>query len=74
MIMKQLHSDIIYKCNIESKQGYIFFNIEHQSTPDKWLPLRIAKYNIQLMQQHINEGHKTLPVIVIDISSIIWEK
>ena len=60
-------SDVIYKCNIDNKQGYIYYEIEHQSTPDKWLPLRIASYNIQLMQQHINEGHKTLPIIINEI-------
>ena len=65
--MKELHSDVIYKCNIDNKQGYIYYEIEHQSTPDKWLPLRIASYNIQLMQQHINEGHKTLPIIINEI-------
>ena len=65
--MKELHSDVIYKCNIDNKQGYIYYEIEHQSTPDKWLPLRIAAYNIQLMQQHINEGHKTLPIIINEI-------
>ncbi len=64
---KQLHSDVIYKCNIDNKQGYIYYEIEHQSTPDKWLQLRIAAYNIQLMQQHINEGHKTLPIIINEI-------
>ncbi len=31
------------------------------------MPLRIAAYNIQLMQQHINEGHKTLPIIVNEV-------
>ena len=65
--MQQLHSDVIYKCNIDNKKGYIYYEIEHQSTPDKWLPLRIAAYNIQLMQQHINEGHKTLPIIINEI-------
>ena len=65
--MKELHSDVIYKCNIDNKQGYIYYEIEHQSTPDKWLPLRIAAYNIQLMQQHINEGHKTLPIIINEV-------
>ena len=41
--------------------------MEHQSTPDKWLPVRLAEYTIQLMIQHINQGHKTLPIIVNEI-------
>jgi predicted transposase/invertase (TIGR01784 family) len=65
--LKQLHSDVVYKCTLDKQQGYLYYLVEHQSTPDKWLPVRLAEYNIQLMIQHINQGHKTLPIIVNEI-------
>ena len=65
--LKQMHSDVVYQCNIDNKQGYIYYQIEHQSTPDPKLPLRVLEYNIQLLKQHMNEGHETLPIIINEV-------
>ena len=65
--LKNFHSDVIYQCTLDKQQGYIYYLLEHQSTPDRWLPLRLAEYNIQLMRQHINQGHKTLPIIINEV-------
>ena len=65
--LKHLHSDVIYKCTLDQQQGYIYYLVEHQSTPDKWLPVRLAEYNIQLLRQHINQGHTKLPIIMNEI-------
>lgn len=61
--LEQFHSDVIYKCTLDNKQAYIYNLIEHQSTPDERLPFRILGYNVQLMEQHLNEGNKKLPII-----------
>jgi len=65
--LKNFHSDVIYQCTLDKQQGYIYYLLEHQSTADRWLPLRLAEYNIQLMRQHINQGHKTLPIIINEV-------
>lgn len=65
--LQDLHSDVVYKCNIDNQQGYLYYEIEHQSTPDEQLPLRILEYNIQLMKQHLNEGNKKLPIIINEV-------
>lgn len=62
--LSQLHSDVIYKCTIDNKESYILMLVEHQSTPDEWLPLRVLGYNVQLMEQHLKEGNKKLPIII----------
>jgi predicted transposase/invertase (TIGR01784 family) len=64
--LEQFHSDVIYKCtlDLDNKQAYIYNLIEHQSTPDERLPFRILGYNVQLMEQHLNEGNKKLPIII----------
>lgn len=58
--LAQLHSDIIYKFTIDKSRGYIYNLVEHQSTPDELLPLRMLEYNVLLMRQHIEEGNKKL--------------
>lgn len=65
--LQDMHSDVVYKCNIDNQQGYLYYEIEHQSTPDEELPLRIFEYNIQLMRQHLNEGNKKLPIIINEV-------
>jgi predicted transposase/invertase (TIGR01784 family) len=61
--LKQFHSDVIYKCTIDNKEAYVYVLVEHQSTPEELLPLRILEYSVLLMKQHISEGNKKLPII-----------
>ena len=37
---------------------------EHQSTPDKQMPLRLAKYTIRVMESHLKQKNNTLPIVV----------
>ena len=62
--LKQLHSDLVYQCQLEDKQAYVYCVLEHQSTPDLMLPFRILQYNVALMEEHSNQGKKPLPLIV----------
>jgi predicted transposase/invertase (TIGR01784 family) len=62
--LAHLHSDVVYQCKIDGKEAYIYCLIEAQTTPDPLFPFRILRYNIALMEQHINQGHKRLPVII----------
>jgi predicted transposase/invertase (TIGR01784 family) len=60
----QLHSDIIYQCQLNDKEAYIYLLLEHQSTPDKLLPFRMLSYNVALMEQHLEQIEKKLPIII----------
>lgn len=62
--LQQFHSDIIYKFTIDNMVGYVYYLIEHQSTPDELLPFRILEYKVQLMRKHLDEGNKKLPIII----------
>jgi predicted transposase/invertase (TIGR01784 family) len=62
--LAQFHSDVVYKCELDGKEGYIYVLLEHQSTPDRMLPFRILQYNVALMEQHLAEGNDQLPVII----------
>ena len=61
---KHKHSDLIYEARIDEEKGYIYIVAEHFSEQEKYVPLRQLEYNLPLMRQHLNEGHKKLPAIL----------
>lgn len=62
---RQIHSDILYRCQIEEKEGYIFFLIEAESTDkDELMAFRQLQYTVGAMDQHIQQGYKKLPIVL----------
>ncbi|HCP3123542.1 TPA: Rpn family recombination-promoting nuclease/putative transposase, partial [Escherichia coli] len=47
----------------DGRDGYIYTLIEHQSSPDKFIPLRMMRYILAVMEQHV-EKHKCAPVVI----------
>ena len=63
--LKELRSDLVFTVELKNgKKGYVYIHIEHQSTPDKWLPFRVLEYKIAIMRHHWEKlGCTELPVI-----------
>ncbi|AFR02849.1 hypothetical protein PEC301653_12530 [Pectobacterium carotovorum subsp. carotovorum] len=57
-------SDMLYSIQTTSGQGYIYCVIEHQSRPEKLMPFRLLRYALAAMQQHLSQGHDTLPLVI----------
>nr|WP_238331761.1 Rpn family recombination-promoting nuclease/putative transposase [Cardinium endosymbiont of Bemisia tabaci] len=58
-------SDLVFKTNINGKEGYLYILCEQQSTEDRYMPLRFLEYNVQLLRQHLKEnGNVLLPAIL----------
>jgi predicted transposase/invertase (TIGR01784 family) len=62
--LRQLHSDVIYRCTLDDGKTHLYWICEHQSTQDKKLPLRTLEYMVMVMRQHMNEGHEKLPLVM----------
>jgi predicted transposase/invertase (TIGR01784 family) len=64
--LQSLQGDIVYRCQIEGHMGYIpiLFLIEHQSTADRHMALRLWQYTLKVMQDHLQAGHDTLPIVL----------
>lgn len=62
--LKQQSADVLYRLNIAGSQAYIYVLVEAQSTAEKLMAFRMLKYQMSIMKRHLDEGHKTLPVIV----------
>ncbi|BBB15359.1 putative transposase YhgA family protein [Candidatus Rickettsiella viridis] len=62
--LRQHHSDILYSLKIDGITGYVYINVEHQSTPDELMPFRMLRYKLAIMKQHLDQGHKKLPAVI----------
>ncbi|MBO0855971.1 MAG: Rpn family recombination-promoting nuclease/putative transposase [Nocardia sp.] len=68
--LRSRDSDILFKTTLAGRDGYIHLLLEHQSTPDKHMPLRVLEYMIGTWCQHLAD-HPTsdyyplvIPVVV----------
>ncbi|MBA2650310.1 MAG: Rpn family recombination-promoting nuclease/putative transposase [Legionella sp.] len=50
--LKLTASDVLIKCIIEKKEGYIYILAEHQSTQAQLMPFRLFKYMIKIWDYH----------------------
>ncbi|MGR5187035.1 Rpn family recombination-promoting nuclease/putative transposase [Photobacterium damselae] len=57
-------SDVMYSMKTQSGTGYIYAIVEHQSSSDPLMAFRMTRYSIAAMQQHLDAGHKTLPIVI----------
>ncbi|MBW1254051.1 Rpn family recombination-promoting nuclease/putative transposase [Pantoea allii] len=63
--LRQYFSDVLYSLKTtHGDDGYVHVLIEHQSSPDKHMALRLLRYAVAAMQRHLEAGHKTLPLVI----------
>ncbi len=62
--LRPYYSDMLYSLKTVQGEGYVYALIEHQSRPDKNMAFRLMRYAIAAMQQHIDAGHKHLPLVI----------
>ncbi len=61
------YSDLVYKLDLKENKGsaYIYCLLEHQSSAEKLMPFRILKYQLAIIQNHLDKhkGTTTLPIV-----------
>ena len=62
--LSQHHSDILYSLKIDGHKGYVYINVEHQSTPQELMPIRMFRYKLGIIKQHLDQGHKKAPAVI----------
>lgn len=55
--------DILYRVKIGDREGYLYTLVEHQSTPETLLPLRVWQYVIKIMQRNV-KNNKRVPLVL----------
>ncbi|SRJ95242.1 putative transposase [Shigella sonnei] len=64
--LRESYSDVLWSVKTEQGPGYIYCLIEHQSTSNKLIAFRMMRYAIAAMQNHLDAGYKTLPMVMPD--------
>lgn len=58
-------SDLLFKVNINKREGYFYFLFEHKSYASKDIALQLLKYMIEIWKEKIKkEGTNELPIII----------
>ena len=58
-------SDMLFRVNINKKEGYIYFLFEHKSYISKDISLQVLKYMIEIWESKMKkEGVAELPIII----------
>ena len=65
--LAQLHSDLVYSCQIDNRSIYIL--VEQQTKPDPLPAFRLLRYNVALLEEHLAQNKKEkqrkhLPIIL----------
>lgn len=57
-------ADMLFETKFNGEEGYFYVLLEHQSTPQKLLPLRILKYITAIQENHLKKTKsKVLPFV-----------
>src|ERR671925_2436542 len=64
--LKNRHCDVLMRTRLDGRQAFVYLVIEHQSRPDRMMPLRMLRYLLRIWDRYLKE-HPTasrLPMIV----------
>ena len=66
--LEEHFSDLLFKVDINNKEGYLYFLFEHKSYEDKGVAFQLLKYIVEIWTAKINkENAKELPIIPLVI-------
>jgi hypothetical protein len=60
------HADVLMRTTLDGREAFVYVLIEHQSSPDRMMPLRMLRYLIRIWDRFLEEHPKAkrLPMIV----------
>jgi predicted transposase/invertase (TIGR01784 family) len=60
------HCDVLMRTRLDGREAFVYVLIEHQSSPDRMMPLRMLRYLIRIWDRYLEEHPraKRLPMIV----------
>lgn len=63
--LEESFSDLLFKVDINEKEGYLYFLFEHKSYGDKGIAFQLLKYMIEIWETKMNkEKSKELPIVI----------
>ncbi len=61
---KQSHSDIVYEAQLIGGGVAYISIIEHQSSADEYMVIRLIEYVCKAIRHHLKQGNKHYPIVV----------
>jgi hypothetical protein len=60
------HCDVLMRTRLDGREAFVYVLIEHQSSPDPIMPLRMLRYLMRIWDRYLEENPKVkrLPMIV----------
>lgn len=63
--LKESFSDLLFKANINGKEGYLYFLFEHKSYPSKRIAIQLLNYMIRIWDDKtLKEKQEKIPMII----------
>jgi predicted transposase YdaD len=64
--LKNRHADVLMRTRLDGREAFVYVLIEHQSSPDRMMPLRMLRYLMRIWDRFLEENPraKRLPMIV----------
>ena len=64
--LRQQHTDVLFRARLDQGDALIYVLLEHQSTPDRWMALRMCGYLTRIWTRHLelHPGVRRLPPII----------
>lgn len=61
--LQESFSDLLYKANIDNREGYLYFLFEHKSYPSRDVAFQLLRYMVEIWNTKV-ENTTQLPVII----------
>ncbi|MGV9639384.1 Rpn family recombination-promoting nuclease/putative transposase [Nocardia rhamnosiphila] len=64
--LRSRYSDVLFRARLDEHPAYIYLLIEHQSRSDRFMPLRMLEYLVNIWNQHrrLHPDSRTLPAVI----------
>ncbi|MFD6463652.1 Rpn family recombination-promoting nuclease/putative transposase, partial [Streptomyces roseolus] len=64
--LRSSYSDLLFRTRYKNHDAFLYFLVEHQSSPDRMMPLRMLRYMTGVWTRYLDENphSRTLPVII----------
>lgn len=62
--LAQTQSDLLFSVQASGRELRLYLLLEHQSTPDPWMPLRLLEYMVEVLREHRTKVGQPLPIVV----------
>ncbi|MFI1462971.1 Rpn family recombination-promoting nuclease/putative transposase [Nocardia carnea] len=64
--LRAFYSDLLFHTRLSGHNAYVYVLVEHQSCPDRFMPMRMLRYMLMTWTQHLDAhpNSKALPAVI----------